>query len=246
VLDVEAVRAYYAKILPYYEREAAARNDLPFWRDLARRWRPRRILEIGCGTGRVAAVLSKAAPTVGIDLSYDALRRARTSGAWVVAADFRETLFGRRFDLIAAPSDPLSHLTSFADRRRALCAVARQLAPGGRFVLDALLRRGRKPLTSERALRDRHGELRIRETWRPAAMPGLWRATFAYTERLANGRSAETEASFRARAWDPRRIRSFFSSCGLAVEAIWGDFSRRPFTAASRRLIVVARPIRVR
>ncbi len=172
MLDIEEIRAYYAKILPYYEREVAARADLPFWLALARRWRPRRILELGCGTGRVARALSRTAPAMGIDVSLDLLRHARRRGrasrVSFIAADFRDTVFRRSFDLIIAPSDPLSHLIATHDRRRALRAVARQLAPNGRFVLDALVKRGRSPITSVRRLRDRHGELRIREDWRPA------------------------------------------------------------------------------
>ena len=246
--DIEEIRAYYAKILPYYEREVAARADLLFWRGLARRWRPGRILEIGCGTGSVAGALSASARTVGIDVSFRLLRRAGrrvpSPRASFVAADFREALFGGLFDLIIAPSDPLSHLTAIADRRRTLRAVARQLSPRGRFVLDALVRGGSKPLRFERRLRDRDGELRIRQLWQPAAKAFLWRATFAYSARRADGIAAGTEASFLARAWDPAQVRPFFSSCGLAVEELWGSYSRRPFGPGSRRLIVVARRAR--
>jgi ubiquinone/menaquinone biosynthesis C-methylase UbiE len=246
VLDLEEIREYYERILPYYEREAASRGDLVFWQNLARAWRPRLILEIGCGTGRISLALAKTAPTIGIDISFDLLRRARRKSgaprASFVAADFRETVFSRRFDLIVAPSDPLSHLTAVADRRRALRSVARQLAPGGRFVLDALVRRGKAPVVSERFLRDRQGSLQICEVWSPTARPGLWRATYSYSERQPGGRIAGTEASFLARVWEPRAIRSFFSSCGLAVVNLWGTLSHRDFSAASPRLIVVARP----
>ena len=248
MLDLEEIRAYYARILPFYEREAAARGDLPFWQSLARDWRPRRVLEIGCGTGRVALALAKIVPTVGIDISLDLLRRARRKGsaarASFLAADFRETVFSRRFDLIVAPSDPLSHLTKTSDRRRALRAVARQLSPVGRFVLDALVRRGKAPFVSRRRLRDRMGTLEIREVWRPAARPGLWRANYSYSESRRAGKRPGVEASFLARAWDPPEVRSFFSSCGLAVESLWGTLSRRPFSDASPRLIVVARTVR--
>ena len=243
---IEEIRAYYAKIQPCYGREVAARRDLPFWRGLARRWKPRRILEIGCGMGQVARAMSRGAMAVGTDVSFDLLRRARGTerdpGVAFVAADFRETLFGIPFDLIVAPSDPLCHLTTLLERRRALRTVARQLAPDGRFVLDALLRRGRKPVRIERRLRDRKGDLLVREVWRPAGRPFLWRATYRYREVSAGGSVTETEASFLARAWDPAEIRPSFASCGLAVEEVWGGFSRRPFGRKSSRLIVVARP----
>jgi SAM-dependent methyltransferase len=149
--------------------------------------------------------------------------------------------FGRRFDLIVAPSDPLSHLTDVSERRRALRAVARALAPGGRFVLEALVRKGGKPIRSERRLSDRRGELSVREDWTPAGERGLWLATFTYRRSRRDGGVAVTRASFPARSWEPTRIRKFFFSCGLAVEEIWGGVSRRPYRPGSRRLIVVAR-----
>lgn len=243
--DLETIRAYYRRILPFYEREVSARGDLPFWEGLAREWRPKLVLEIGCGNGRVARALSRTAGAVGVDISFDLLRRARKAPrpprALFVAADIREMAFGRGFDLIVAPSDPLSHVTDVPERRRALRAVARALAPSGRFVLEALVRRGSKPLASERRLRDRRGELSIREEWTPAGEHGLWLATFTYRQRRRDGGVAVTRASFRARAWEPARVRQFFSSCGLTVEGMWGGFSRRPYRPASRRLIIVAR-----
>jgi SAM-dependent methyltransferase len=245
VRDVEVVRAYYAKILPFYEKETVANAHPAFWRGLARRWRPARILEIGSGLGQVSAALSREAPTFGIDVSLDMLLRARRrrggSGARFVAADARETVFGCSFDLIVAPSDPFCHLTKVRDRRRALGGVARQLAPEGRFVLDALYRPGRKALTLGRRVRYSGGALRIDETWRPDRGRDLWRATYRFSDFRPGKRSRTLEASFLARAWDPRELEPLFEACGLAVEKVWGDFGRHRFLTGSRRLIVVAR-----
>ena len=243
--DIEKVRAYYAKILPYFEREIAARRDLPFWEALARRWKPRRILEIGCGTGRVTRALSKAAPAVGIDISFDLLRRARAASsgkrAVYLAADLRSVAFAPGFDLIVAANDPLCHLSGEGHRRLALAAVARQLRPGGRFVLDALVRKEKRAVTIERRISDRLGELLVREEWEPAGMRDLWRATFTYRDAGRRGKASETRASFLARAWDPAALRDVFRSGGLEVEKTWGSFSRQPYSPRSRNLIVVAR-----
>jgi SAM-dependent methyltransferase len=244
VRDVEAIRAYYARILPFYEMESAASPEPPSWRDLARRWRPRRILEIGSGLGRVSASLATVAPTFGLDVSYDLLRCARRrrgrAQALFVAADARQAPFGPFFDLIVAPSDPLCHLTRGEDRRRALRNVASQLLPGGRFVLDGLYRPVRRRLDLERAIRLDGAALRIRETWRPQGR-GLWRATYRYRCVRPAGISRTLVASFTARAWDPDEIRPLFSSCGLLVEAMRGDLRGSAFRRGGHRLVVFAR-----
>ncbi len=246
--EVEEVRAYYRRILPFYEMEMAGRSDLKFWPRLARRWKPRLVLELGSGLGRVmTAVAGEIPKVVGIDISFEMLslasQRLASSGASLLGADMRELPFSRAFDLEIAPSDPFSHLLSTADRRIALREIARALAPGGRFVLDALYRPGGAS-TRTRRLALPGGSLTIREVWRPLSKKNLWSARYSYLWRQGN-RAREAEAEFTARAWNPRDIRPFFASCGLAVERIWGTFSQAPFMPRSRRLIVLARPARL-
>src|SRR5262245_49884815 len=65
---------------PFYDWENArtlGRRDLPFWRNLARH-AGGTVLELGCGTGRLAIPLARAgASVVGIDRSEPMLERAR-------------------------------------------------------------------------------------------------------------------------------------------------------------------------
>lgn len=244
---VEDVRGYYRRILPFYENESLVRAHLSFWRAVARRERPRRILEIGAGLGRITAELALAAPAVGIDISLEMLAAgSRSLGcrASFVAADMRRTAFGAAFDLVVAPSDPLSHLTRMEERRRALRAVARQLVPEGRFVLEGLYRRPGERGAPPRSVRHAAGVLRIEEDWSPLPARDLWLARYRYRDRRPGEPDRTLEASFTARAWRPGEMRPLFASCGLAIEEIWGDFDRRPFREGARRLIVVARRLR--
>jgi SAM-dependent methyltransferase len=245
---VASVRSYYERILPFYELEAVSRAHLMFWSGLAKRWRPRQILEVGAGLGRITEALARKAPAVGIDISLEMLARASSrrrhgSRASFVAADMRRFAFARPFDLVVAPSDPFSHLTSLSDRRRALCAVARHLAPAGRFVLEGLYRRHRDSELEPRRIRHAGGSLRIEEAWYPMGAGGRWHARYRYTDFEGRRPVRTLSASFVARAWDPRSIRRLFRSCGLEIEAIWGDFDRRPFWSGAPRIVVVARPL---
>ncbi len=243
--DVEDVRAYYRKILPCYEREAIARAGLAFWQGLARRLAPGRILELGSGLGRITAALSRQAPTIGIDVSFEMLGRAArrysaATRARFVAADMREIVFACLFDLIVAPADPFSHLTAIEDRRRALRRVAGQLSPRGRFVLEGLSRTPDLRYPGRR-IAYRGGILRVGEEWTPLGARDLWRARYSYLESRVGSKDRTLEASFTARAWNPREIRALFASCGLVVEHLWGDFARRPFRPGMRKVIIVAR-----
>jgi SAM-dependent methyltransferase len=240
------VREYYGKILPFYEMESVARRHLGFWRSLARRWRPARILDVGAGLGRITGAVARNAPAIGIDISLEMLARARRrlepgSRARFVAADMRRVAFAGGFDLIIAASDPFSHLTSSADRRQALRAVAEQLSGHGHFVLEGLYRSRRIFEPPERRIRHAAGVLSISESWRPIGARQLWNARYLYRDRRGEGEETIVEASFVARAWNPAEIRRCFASCGLVIEELWGDFDLRPFSRAATRLVVVAR-----
>ncbi len=242
--EISSARDYYRKILPFYEKESLSRAHLDFWRRIARETRPRRILEIGAGLGRITAALSRVAPAVGVDVSLEMLavaRRRQAPRAIFVAADARHVTLRPAFDLIVAPGDPISHMTTLDDRRRALRAVARQLSPAGLFVLEGLYRRRHEVALPKRRIPHANGVLHIDEAWFPIGVKDLWHARYRYRDRRRDGSVRTLTAAFLARGWNPPTIRELFASCGLRIVAIWGDFDRRPFSRTASRLIVVAR-----
>jgi SAM-dependent methyltransferase len=111
--------------------------DLETWSELAATT-PGAVLELGCGTGRVALRLAGAGRRVsGLDSEpalLDALReRAAELGADVEAHrdDARDFKLGERFGLVAAPMQ-LAQLFDETGRRAMLAATARHLLPSGR------------------------------------------------------------------------------------------------------------------
>jgi SAM-dependent methyltransferase len=118
--------------------------DLPLWRELAERaGRGAPILDVGCGTGRVALDLAARGHDVtGIDCEpelVDALaRRARERGLTVQAhpADARSfEIPGRAFGLAIVPMQ-VAQLLGGADGRRAMLGcVRRHLAAGAALAI---------------------------------------------------------------------------------------------------------------
>jgi SAM-dependent methyltransferase len=99
------------------------------------------LLELGCGTGRVALRLAGGGTeiwAVDADASLvEALRgRAAAQGLSVhtVCADVRALDLSRDFELILAPMQLIQMLGSASERRAALERVAGHLAAGGRFA----------------------------------------------------------------------------------------------------------------
>src|SRR5258708_11883274 len=149
--DIEEIRRYYQAILPFYDDSLADRGDLPFWETMATRWGATRILELGCGTGRVSEVLCRHAPVTAVDLLIEMLSRVarRAPRAQLVAADLRRFAFAAKFDLIVLADDPMAHLTSLDDRAHVMRLIADHLTPGGRVILEGLYRHAPRETAGE-------------------------------------------------------------------------------------------------
>ena len=220
--DIGPLRAYYRTVLPYYDQSLEARGDLPFWKSIAARWNPENILELGCGTGRVTQVLTGHAPVIAIDVLVEMLDRATQNApnAKRVAEDLRELALRSQFDLIVLADDPMAHLTSTDDRRKAIEAIREHLTADGRFVLEGLYRPRR-----EAAVISRSG---VEEAWKPVGPESLWHVTYRFDH---------TQATSLVRSWTREEI----DHLPLRVESLWGDFDERAFERESPRMIIVAR-----
>jgi SAM-dependent methyltransferase len=122
----------------WHDVECAAYDaDLPLWRELAGSARGP-LLDLGCGTGRVALDLAARGHDVtGLDpepqLVEALATRARERGLRVdtAVADARSFALGRNFALAIAPMQVVQLLGGRAGREAMLRAARAHLAPGG-------------------------------------------------------------------------------------------------------------------
>ncbi|MEV0186260.1 methyltransferase domain-containing protein [Streptomyces sp. NPDC050625] len=101
----------------------------------------KRLLDLGCGTGKSAIELMRRGFEVtGADLSTEMLDVARCKdGADAVSfvhADARDLPDLGSFDVITTMGEPFTHLSNEEELARAFAGVARSLVPGGIFVFD--------------------------------------------------------------------------------------------------------------
>jgi SAM-dependent methyltransferase len=186
------------------------------------------VVELACGTGRIAVPVAKAGiGVIGVDGSSAMLDVAREyANAEGVAAlldlrhgDLREPPVSERVPLVLIPFRSLLHMTTEADRLQALAAAHELLLPGGRLVFDVFA-------PSREDVDDTHGRWLERE-------PGIFeRADWdegARTLTLSVRRG--DEASTMLLAWlSPAEWHRLLDRAGFDVEAQWGWFDRRPYT----------------
>lgn len=112
--------------------------DLPFWADMASQYGDP-ILELGCGTGRIALPLTeKKLRVTGIDISDSMLNQAREKSSQVewIKSDIRNFDLGKQFSLIIFPLNSIYHLLTLDDLESCLSCVKKHLSVEGRFVID--------------------------------------------------------------------------------------------------------------
>lgn len=238
----------------------ATRSDVKFYvEEAARVDGP--ILELGCGTGRILIPMARAGSTVvGLDGSEQMLSRCRANllgepeslRACVALhhGDVRSFDIGEKFALVIAPFRVLQHLTTIDDQLRCLDAVARHLAPGGRFIFDVFnpnfaalvsVDGMEREDTPEQSLPDGRSFRRAARVSRVRWVEQISEIELIYYVASAPGESADRHAhSFDMRWYLPSELIHLLARGGFRVVSIVGDFSRAPLADDSPELVVSA------
>lgn len=214
------------------------------------------VLEIGVGTGRIAAAVARAGvDVVGIDVSPSMLARARQTlegvevrgGVELVEADMRGFDLGRTFPLAILPYRVFAHALTTDEQVTTLQAISRHLDPGGRIVLNVTI-----PHTTDFSLADglRHeGRFVLPDgveavLWRQAEYePGTQQLTFHFVvDHLAvDGEvTRRVHGSSTVRQTTPGEIDHALARAGFTVQGRWGWFDRRPLAGSASEYVVAA------
>ena len=203
------------------------------------------VLDLGCGTGLLAADLGPGRNVWGVDPAGAMLdvARKRPGGETVtwVQADGRSVRLGRRFDLVVMTGHAFQCLLTDTDQR-ALCeTIAAHLAPGGCFILDS-----RNPAREEwrewvpdltRRVFN-HPELGRITTWNDVSMDAETQIVTYETIYRCDAGSIQ-KASSRIRFASRDEIAARIAEAGLKIDRWLGDWHGSPFTPDAPEIIPV-------
>jgi len=242
---------------PFYDWENAqtvGRRDVPFWRRLAAA-QDGRVLELGCGTGRITVpVAREGAAVVGVDRSGAMLAKGRqrltrarlTAAASLVRGDIRALPFRNRpgFALVMAPYGILQSLTREADLRATLESVHRVLRKGGTFGIDLV---PDLPAWSEydrrvslKGKRGRSAHVTLIETVRQDERRGLTIFDHEYVERQGRQKTIH-RFTLTFRTVSVPQMRRRLEAAGFEIAAVLGDYHGGPWDSRSDVWMILAR-----
>ena len=242
----DAVYSYVRADIPFYLGEALSTAGP--------------ILELGCGTGRIAIPIAQTGvDVVGIDSSHAMLERAQVKvdslspgdGAvnlfW---SDMRDFSLDITFDLAIIPFRGFLALLTVEDQRRALLRIRDHLNVGGRLVFNIFVP------DIQMLLQEGDTPYHLRDVADPLSGVNyvLWQQSSSdlhnqimdvriTIEELDLHRAVVRKfyRDFQLRYAFRWEIYHLMVSCGFEVVDLYGDFERSPFDAASREMVWVAR-----
>lgn len=245
----------YAQFYDWENARTLGKRDVPFWRNLALQ-AGGRVLELGCGTGRVSLPLGRAGVrVVGIDRSERMLararmrtKRARLSGKIaLIRSDIRFTPFAvPGFSMVMAPYGILQSLLRERDLAATLQEVHRVLQPGGTFgielVADLPSWKEYTKRLSLKGWRGRRGgvHLTLVETVRQDRARRLTIFDQEFIERRADtSRVHRFALTFRTLSV-PQMVRRLEKS-GFEITALLGDYRGRAWDPRADVWVILAK-----
>jgi SAM-dependent methyltransferase len=205
-----------------------------------------RVLDLGCGTGRLTLALAAAGHAVtGVDPARASLDAARAKpGAervtWVEGT--ARSLPAAAFDVATMTAHVAQFLVADADWRATLGDLCRCLVPGGRLVFDSRDPRAREwerwnPRDSRRTVGLADGS--TVETWTEVTAIEDGTVTFEQHSVFDDGERLVSTAALRFRGAE--ELEGALARAGLLVEHLYGGWNREPVGSGDGELLVVAR-----
>lgn len=263
------MEAIYTRPHDYDLEHEGDDEDVAFYRQLVTKLRPRRVLELASGSGRVTVPLAELAPAldfeiVGLEIADPMLAAARDKSASLpgeardrltfVHGDVRSWRSDTPFDLIITPCSSLSHLLTIDDQVQTWQCAYANLREGGRFVADLTMPNlpvyaesmqtpPRTTLEIDVDTLDPENGTRLLRYKTTRYLPHEQRAEirFLYDKFPEGERVHRYVSDFACHVYYPREVELLFRGAGFTMESRYGDYSMHLLRPTSRQMIFIGR-----
>ena len=232
---------------PHYDSRKHWTDDIAFWQRQTNRQKGK-ILELGCGTGRITIPIAQEGKKIsGLEFNDSMIESAKIKASKhkvkidFYLADMRYFSLNDRFDLIILPYNTIFHLVSLQDFQCCISCVKNHLTPKGKFIVDAWIPNMEKlarkmddfqelekyydPITSELIV------LMTRSNYDQVDQIDLCEFIFKHNDIV----KSKVEQPFRI--YFPKELEALLILNGFEIESIFGDYDENIINKNSRRQI---------
>jgi SAM-dependent methyltransferase len=235
------------QLADFYDLENTWGPDDDYCRSLAQDTSS--VLDLGCGTGRLASVLANdGRVVVGVDPSDSMLdiARSKNSGgraSWI-QGDARDMKLDRKFGLILLTGHAFQVFLTSHDQLTVLRTIALHLAPTGRFIFDMRNPQAKEWLEWEAQDSIRflnHPTLGEVKGWNTAIHDQVSGNVTYETNYLVISTGQLFSAKSAIQFTPQLVLETMIADCDLVADQWLGDWTGSPFTSASREIIPIGR-----
>lgn len=238
-------------------------GEIDFYRELAAEAKSNggAVLEVACGTGRVAIRLAQdGVSVIGIDLSTAMLDVAREKSVGIpnvrwVEGDMRSFELGETFGLVIIPGHSFQFMLTPEDQVACLECIKRHLAPGGVLVVhldhqdigwlgDLLMEKGGVFETAGELMHPKTGRLiRTSRAWSYEPSTQTASTVTVWGEIGTDGKVVDRweRGPIRLHCVFRFEMEHLLARVGFEVEALYGDFFRGELRDESTEMLWVVR-----
>jgi SAM-dependent methyltransferase len=240
---------HYDRLFPGADPRGVSK-DLSFWRWQARDYGGP-VLELGCGTGRVAIPLAEEGFKVtGIDIAGGMLQEAQRKasvakvGVTWANADMRDFDLNDEFSLIILPNNTICHLLTRTDIESCLASARKHLAPKGKFVIDVFVPKMELLVDQPEAKfpfgeyddPDGGGKIVVTETYVYEPDTQIKRVTTWFS---FPGNQDPVPKELDMRMYFPQELDALLEYNGFVIDQKYGDYLGAPFSHESTKQLIV-------
>lgn len=210
------------------------------------RTRPRRVLELACGTGNMTLLLARRGyEMVALDSSLSMLEKARGKAArqglkvLFIHADMRDFRLDVPVDAVICVFDSINYLTTAEDLLSAFRSVNKSLKSSGLFVFDMNTEHRLATIPEGVSIMEDEDYVLI---WHDMPEPGTSSWKVKLTGFLKSGRLWERFEEYHVeKAFPCNRVAELLREAGFAVEGVYDTLSFEPAHVRTARAYFVAR-----
>ena len=242
----------FTAIAPFYDLDFEDYyDDVSFYQSLAE-YHGDSVLELGCGTGRVAVPLAQAGLRVtGVDINQTMLdvakkRMGTGKGLTLKRGDMTKLDLKQTYALVTVPLGGVQHLASLDDFAASIAVLAHHLEPGGVAVVDIeaphrddydptpqpLVEHWTKPWADG-------GQVTKLVSVESRPADSMKDITWHFDVASKTGALRRVTTSFTFRTITLGEVTLAGRLAGLRTVAAFGDYEFTPFSDFSERMIVL-------